>query len=261
MTSSCSATRSPPRDWRRASRSLKASSLLRLAIEDLYPGRIALVSSFGADAAALLHMVSRIDAATPVIFVDTGQHFPETLAYRAELCERLKLANVTVATPNPEVLAAEDPEKFLFASDPDRCCEIRKVRPLAEAMEGFDAWITGRKGFQSETRATLPVVRGGGRADQDQSAGWLERERRAGLYRGSWPAAPPSGRQGFSIDRLPAVHEPGQAGRRRAGRPLARARQGGMRHSYRAARRGARHLMALWRREGFAEDCVDRPRR
>ena len=61
---------------------------MRLAIEDLFPGRIALVSSFGADAAVLLHMVSRIDKATPVIFVDTGQHFPETLAYRDELCER-----------------------------------------------------------------------------------------------------------------------------------------------------------------------------
>ena len=152
---------------------LKATSLLRLAIEDLYPGRIALVSSFGADAAALLHMVSRIDAATPVIFVDTGQHFPETLAYRAELCERLRLANVTVATPNPEVLAAEDPEKFLFASDPDRCCEIRKVRPLAEAMEGFDAWITGRKGFQTATRATLPLFEAEGeRIKINPLVGW-----------------------------------------------------------------------------------------
>ena len=78
---------------------VKASSLLRLAIEDLYPGRIALVSSFGADAAALLHMVSRIDPATPVVFVDTGQHFPETLAYRDELCALLGLANVVAAKP------------------------------------------------------------------------------------------------------------------------------------------------------------------
>ena len=68
---------------------LKATSLLRLAIEDLYPGRIALVSSFGADAAALLHMVAQIDTATPVVFVDTGQHFPETLAYRDDLVARL----------------------------------------------------------------------------------------------------------------------------------------------------------------------------
>ena len=61
---------------------LNATSLLRLAIEDLFPGNIALVSSFGADSAALLHMVAQIDKATPVVFVDTGQHFPETLAYR-----------------------------------------------------------------------------------------------------------------------------------------------------------------------------------
>jgi phosphoadenosine phosphosulfate reductase len=152
---------------------LKASSLLRLAIEDLYPGRIALVSSFGADAAALLHMVAQIDGATPVIFVDTGQHFPETLAYRETLCEMLKLANVTVATPKAEVVAAEDPEKFLFASDPDRCCDIRKVRPLAEAIEGFDAWITGRKGFQSETRASLPLFEAEGeRIKINPLVGW-----------------------------------------------------------------------------------------
>src|SRR5271157_3029070 len=103
---------------------LKASSLVRLAIEDLFPGRIALVSSFCADAAALLHMVSRIDKATPVIFVDTGQHFPETLAYRDELCAGLGLTNVVNARPEAAALAKEDPENWLFASDSDRCCEI-----------------------------------------------------------------------------------------------------------------------------------------
>jgi phosphoadenosine phosphosulfate reductase len=152
---------------------LKASSLLRLAIEDLYPGRIALVSSFGADAAALLHMISQIDAATPVVFVDTGQHFPETLAYRDDLVARLKLTNVVVAHPNAETLAEEDPEKFLFASDPDRCCEIRKVRPLAEALQAYDAWITGRKGFQSVTRATLPLFEAEGeRIKVNPLVGW-----------------------------------------------------------------------------------------
>ena len=152
---------------------LKASSLLRLAIEDLYPGRIALVSSFGADAAALLHMVAQIDIATPVIFVDTGQHFPETLAYREALCETLKLRNVVVAAPDGDVLAAEDPEKFLFASDPDRCCDIRKVEPLAKAMQGYDAWITGRKGFQSITRASLPLFEAeGDRIKINPLVGW-----------------------------------------------------------------------------------------
>ncbi len=152
---------------------LKATSLLRLAIEDLYPGRIALVSSFGADAAALLHMVSRVDPATPVIFVDTGQHFPETLAYRDMLCETLGLTNVASVQPRAETVAREDPEKFLFASDPDRCCEIRKVRPLAEAIEGYDAWITGRKGFQSATRASLPLFEAEGeRVKVNPLVGW-----------------------------------------------------------------------------------------
>ena len=118
-------------------------------------------------------MVAQINAATPVIFVDTGQHFPETLAYRDALCETLKLTNVIIATPEADVLAAEDPEKFLFASDPDRCCDIRKVRPLAEAMEGFDAWITGRKGFQSATRASLPLFEAEGeRIKINPLVGW-----------------------------------------------------------------------------------------
>jgi phosphoadenosine phosphosulfate reductase len=84
---------------------VNASSLLRLVIEDLYPGRVALVSSFGADAAALLHMLSQIDKATPVVFVDTGKHFPETLAYRDELCAFLGLTNVIVAEPKAETMA------------------------------------------------------------------------------------------------------------------------------------------------------------
>jgi phosphoadenosine phosphosulfate reductase len=156
---------------------LRATSLLRLVIEDLYPCRIALVSSFGADAAALLHMVSGVNPHTPVIFVDTGQHFPETLAYRDMLCEKLGLTNVAVAQPRAETIALEDPEKFLFASDPDRCCEIRKVRPLAEAIVGYDAWITGRKGFQSATRASLPLFEAEGeRVKVNPLVGWSASE-------------------------------------------------------------------------------------
>ena len=152
---------------------VKASSLVRLVIDDLYPGRVALVSSFGADAAALLHMVAQVDRATPVVFVDTGQHFPETLAYRDELCAALGLKNVISATPRAETVAEEDPEKFLFANDPDRCCEIRKIRPLAEALDGYDAWITGRKGFQSATRATLPLFEAEGeRVKVNPLVGW-----------------------------------------------------------------------------------------
>jgi phosphoadenosine phosphosulfate reductase len=152
---------------------LKAASLLRLAVQELFPGRIALVSSFGADSAVLLHMVSEIDKKTPIVFVDTGQLFPETLAYRDELCARLGLSNVVLARPDEATIAAEDPEKFLFASDPDRCCEIRKVLPLATALEGYEAWITGRKSFQSVTRATLPLFEAeGDRVKVNPLVGW-----------------------------------------------------------------------------------------
>jgi len=152
---------------------VKASSLLRLAIEDLFPGRIALVSSFGADSVVLLHMVSQIDPNTPVVFVDTGQHFEETLSYRDALVARLGLTNLINAEPDAAVTAAEDPEKFLFASDPDRCCDIRKVEPLARALDGYDAWITGRKGFQSATRSRVPLFEAeGDRVKVNPLVGW-----------------------------------------------------------------------------------------
>jgi phosphoadenosine phosphosulfate reductase len=137
--------------------SMDTERLLRLSIEELFPGKIALVSSFGADSAVLLHMAAQIDRALPVLFLDTGVLFPETLAYRDRLIELLDLRNVVSLKPSETRLAAEDPETFLWSSDPDRCCGIRKVLPLAEALEGFDAWITGRKRFQAPTRRALPL--------------------------------------------------------------------------------------------------------
>jgi phosphoadenosine phosphosulfate reductase len=136
---------------------LDALGVLRFSIEELFRGKIALVSSFGADSAVLLHMAAQIDKALPVLFLETGVLFPETLAYRDRLVEFLDLRNVNSIAPARARLDAEDPETFLWSNDPDRCCEIRKVIPLAEALEGFDAWITGRKRFQSATRAALPL--------------------------------------------------------------------------------------------------------
>ncbi len=134
-----------------------APELMRLAIEDLFSGRIALVSSFGADSVVLLHMASEIDKALPIVFVDTLHLFPETLAYRDALVARLGLTHVKTTQPDKKALAEADPENFLWATDPDRCCELRKVAPLAKALEGYDAWITGRKRFQAATRAALPL--------------------------------------------------------------------------------------------------------
>ena len=119
-------------------------------------GRAAVVSSFGAESAVLLHLVAQIDPDTAVVFLDTGKHFPETLHYRDELVARLGLRNLQVLTPAADVLAARDGNGLRWSYDPDGCCEIRKVQPLALAMAGFDAAITGRKAFQAASRAGLP---------------------------------------------------------------------------------------------------------
>ena len=131
-------------------------ALLAAVLRERLVGRVAVVSSFGAESAVLLHLVASIDPATPVLFLDTLRHFPETLAYRDLLIARLGLTGVINLTPDAEVLAARDEAKLRWSYDPDGCCEIRKVVPLAKAMAGFDASITGRKGFQSDTRAGLP---------------------------------------------------------------------------------------------------------
>ncbi|MDH3232774.1 MAG: phosphoadenylyl-sulfate reductase [Alphaproteobacteria bacterium] len=132
--------------------------IVRAMIEREFPGRIALVSSFGAEAAVLLDLVARIEPATPVLFLETGKHFAESLAYRHALAEHIGLTNVRDIRPDPSDLAAHDPDGTLNTRDPDACCAIRKVWPLETALDSYDAWFTGRKRFQTATRGALPAV-------------------------------------------------------------------------------------------------------
>jgi phosphoadenosine phosphosulfate reductase len=118
-------------------------------------GDTAIVSSFGAESAVLLHLVTRAAPDMPVLFLDTGKHFPETLAYRDDLAARLGL-NLVNLTPDAGELAERDATELRWSYDPDGCCEIRKVKPLEKALADFDTSITGRKGFQSSTRQGLP---------------------------------------------------------------------------------------------------------
>ena len=130
--------------------------MLTSMLKDGLAGDVAVVSSFGAESAVLLHLVSRIDPAIPVLFLETGKHFLETLAYRDLLRERLGLTDLRNLIPDPELLKARDESGLRWSYDPDGCCDIRKVQPLARALAGFDASITGRKGFQASSRANLP---------------------------------------------------------------------------------------------------------
>jgi phosphoadenosine phosphosulfate reductase len=137
-------------------RGSEAREVLQAILSDRLAGDVAVVSSFGAESAVLLHMVAEIDPATPVLFLETHKHFPETLSYRDELVDRLGLTNLVILEPEAEVIAAKDDNGLRWSWDPDGCCEIRKVKPLARALAAYDASITGRKAFQSQTRANLP---------------------------------------------------------------------------------------------------------
>jgi len=131
--------------------------ILRLAVTELFPGRIALVSSFGAESALLLHFIAAVDRHTPILFLDTGKHFIETLMYRDILGGRFDFTDMRALEPDTAAIAKADPDGTLWSTNPDLCCQLRKVDPLTRGLEPFDAWITGRKRHQSKTRAALPV--------------------------------------------------------------------------------------------------------
>jgi phosphoadenosine phosphosulfate reductase len=131
--------------------------IVRAAVET-YGDELALVSSFGAESAVLLHLASRVKPDIPVLFLDTGMLFGQTLDYRRQLAARLGLTDVRDLRPRFEDLATGDPNADLWKTDTDACCHIRKVIPLDAALDGFSAWLTGRKRFHGGDRLRLPVV-------------------------------------------------------------------------------------------------------
>lgn len=140
-----------------------AQEILKRTLTDEFVNEIALVSSFGAESAVLLHLAAQVSPDVPVIFLDTGKHFAQTLSYRRKLASQLGLTNVRDIHPNKEHLGAEDPAGDLFRRDANACCDLRKVRPLRGALDGFSAWVTGRKAFQGGERVHLPAVEWNGR--------------------------------------------------------------------------------------------------
>lgn len=134
--------------------------LLRAMIREEFGGKIALFSSFGADAALLIAMVAEVDPAVPVLFLETGKHFPETLEYVQAIKKQLGLINLHLLRPDPKLLVNTDPKGELWQTQPSRCCWIRKVEPLARTIadQGYEAIITGRKKFQTEERHGLHTI-------------------------------------------------------------------------------------------------------
>lgn len=159
-------------DGSRVLMELSGEALLRAA-SDIRPApRLCVVSAFGAESAVLLDLVARVDRRWPVLFIDTGKHFPETLAYRDLLIERLRLEKVRSIGPARDT-TPEDPTGLRHESDPDGCCSARKARPLDAALREFDGWVTGRKRFQGGARSSLaPVERDGSRIKLNPLADW-----------------------------------------------------------------------------------------
>ena len=170
---------------------LDAVEVLEKAIHEIFPGRIAAVSAFGSESALLLAMIGQVAPDLPVIFLDTGKHFPETLAYRDRLVAQLGLRNLQVITPDPQDLSGEDPKDDLWSRDADACCRLRKVLPLERALNGADAWISGRKRYQGGTRRELEVFSTlGPRIQINPLAHWTEDEVAAALAARQLPSHP-----------------------------------------------------------------------
>ena len=133
------------------------TAILQAAI-DRFGDRLALVSSFGAESVVLLHLAAQLKPDLPVLFLDTGMLFGQTLDYRRSLAAKLGLSQVRDLRPVFTDLATVDPDAKLWQTDTEACCHLRKVLPLDRALEGYEAWITGRKRFHGGDRVSLPVV-------------------------------------------------------------------------------------------------------
>src|SRR6516165_8796024 len=208
----------------RALTNASPASIIAKALQIFGREKLALVSSFGTESAALLKVMADVDPAIPVIFLDTGWLFEETLAYRDQLIDVLGLRDVRSIKPLDEALSREDPQGDLWFSDPDACCRIRKVEPLSRALKPFDAWINGRKRFQGGLRAEIPVVEQDGARLKFNPFADVSREDIQAIYAAAKLPPHPLSAKGFlSVGCMPCTSratadEDARAGRWR-GRP------------------------------------------
>jgi phosphoadenosine phosphosulfate reductase len=197
---------------------LEGEQLLGPILRD-FAGKAAVVSSFGAESAVLLHMVSQVDKAAPVIFLDTGKHFWETLSYRAKLIDQLGLTGVRIIGPDAADLAAQDADGMLHKTNADQCCSIRKTIPLAKALEGFEVTISGRKRYHGAARATLDFLSiADGRLKVEPLAGFSALDIAAYIRAHDLPSHPLTEIGYFSIGCEPCTQAGGTAADPRAGR-------------------------------------------
>jgi len=192
-----------------------AEAILAVVL-DRYDGRIALVSSFGAEAAVLLHMLSITDASVPVMMLNTALLFPETVQYQKDLSAHLGLKDLRVIHPNESA----DPDRSLHKHDTNACCALRKIAPLEQALQGFDAQLTGRKRYQTQARAQLEAFEqdATGRAKISPLAHWSAEQVSRYMALHDLPRHPLVARGYPSIGCAPCTSRVEQGQDQRAGR-------------------------------------------
>lgn len=209
----------------RALRDASPAEIIAAALKTVGRDKLALVSSFGTESATLLKVMADVDPAIPVIFLDTGWLFEETLAYRDTLIATLGLTDVRSIKPAEETLSREDTDRDLWFSDPDACCSIRKVEPLARALKPFDAWLNGRKRFQGSARAGIPVVEDdGARLKFNPFANVSREELEAIFARAKLPRHPLVASGFLSVGCMPCTSRTAEGEDERAGRWRGRAK-------------------------------------
>jgi phosphoadenosine phosphosulfate reductase len=202
-----------------ALRAASPTDVIEKALKIAGRDALALVSSFGTESAALLKVAADVDPAIPVIFLDTGWLFEETLAYRDTLISTLGLSDVRSIQPPEGALSLEDPDRELWFTDPDACCRIRKVEPLSRALAPFSAWLNGRKRFQGGARTAIPVVEQDGLRLKFNPFANISREEIAAIY-AHWnlPPHPLSAAGYWSVGCMPCTSRTSPDEDTRAGR-------------------------------------------
>jgi len=208
-----------PQELERSYASLPTQELLGALLRGPWRGRIAVLTSFGAESAVLLDLVARVEPATPVLFLETGMHYRETLAFRDLAVERFRLTNLQEIRPDPEMLARVDPQGRLWRSNTDACCRLRKVVPLRQALHPFAGVITGRKRFHGGQRSRLPLFeRFDGRIRINPLATWSEEEVELAMETAGLPRHPLLQRGYRSIGCWPCTRPVEEGEAVRAGR-------------------------------------------
>jgi phosphoadenosine phosphosulfate reductase len=209
----------------RALRNASPAEVIATALQTVGRERLALVSSFGTESAALLKVMADVDPAIPVVFLDTGWLFDESLAYRDTLIATLGLRDVRSIKPLEETLSRQDPDRELWFSDPDACCRIRKVEPLKRALAPFSAWINGRKRFQGGLRADIAVVEDDGTRLKFNPFANVTRDAIEAIFKGANLPPHPLTAKGFlSVGCMPCTSRTSPDEDARAGRWRGRAK-------------------------------------